>query len=165
MGPAGNRHAVLDGDDSRQFVAGWKSHFRPIVHFKPRHLALGILMELRYDAPLRGCLIGRPALLTAGSTGTIRGLAISHLPGCGLLIPKDPRRSAGVGPLLRSGFGTGRYPRGLSTSSARIPSVTTVIPPQGSICIISDVPERGKPETIVISDSSDISKLLRLAEQ
>ena len=46
-----------------------------------------------------------------------------------------------------------RYPRGLSTSARRSPSERIGMPPAASICIISDVPERGKPETIVIMSS------------
>src|ERR1700719_3401178 len=43
-----------------------------------------------------------------------------------------------------------RYPLGLSVSALRSPSESTGSPPASSICIISDVPERGSPETIVI---------------
>ena len=43
-----------------------------------------------------------------------------------------------------------RYPRGLSTSGVRSPSERIGIPPAASICIIREVPERGRPETIVI---------------
>ena len=35
-------------------------------------------------------------------------------------------------------------------SALRSPSERTGIPPASSICIISDVPDRGSPETIVI---------------
>src|ERR1700732_1089545 len=35
-------------------------------------------------------------------------------------------------------------------SGLRLWSVSTDMPPEASICIMSDVPERGKPETIVI---------------
>jgi hypothetical protein len=43
-----------------------------------------------------------------------------------------------------------RQPRGLSASAVRSPSESGVIPPATSICIIREVPERGRPETIVI---------------
>ncbi len=43
-----------------------------------------------------------------------------------------------------------KYPLGLSTSAWRSPSARTGIPPAASICIIKDVPERGRPETIEI---------------
>lgn len=43
--------------------------------------------------------------------------------------------------------------RGLSTSAWRSPSERMGMPPAASICIISEVPERGSPETIVIMSS------------
>src|SRR5215468_9378761 len=43
-----------------------------------------------------------------------------------------------------------RYPRGLSVSALRSPSERIDSPPAASICIMREVPERGKPETIVI---------------
>src|SRR5215471_3018391 len=55
-----------------------------------------------------------------------------------------------------------RYPLGLSMSARRSPSETAVRPPAVSICIMSEVPERGKPETMVII--SAFSGLQRFVE-
>ncbi len=43
-----------------------------------------------------------------------------------------------------------KYPRGFDSSGGRRPSVNRVSPPACSICIMSDVPERGKPVTITV---------------
>lgn len=51
--------------------------------------------------------------------------------------------------LVRFTASNSQYPRGLSSSAARSLSVRMGKPPSASICIIMDVPERGKPETRV----------------
>ena len=47
-----------------------------------------------------------------------------------------------------------KYPRLLSASASRFSSVSAGSPPATSICIIIDVPERGRPDTIVIVSAS-----------
>jgi hypothetical protein len=44
-----------------------------------------------------------------------------------------------------------KYPLGLFSSAVRNPSVSGGSPPATIICIISEVPERGSPETTVIN--------------
>ena len=59
--------------------------------------------------------------------------------------------------LLKELFSTGRpggYVAKVSVKFKRFSSVSAGRPPATSICIIIDVPERGRPETIVIVSAS-----------
>src|SRR5215813_6759011 len=57
-----------------------------------------------------------------------------------------------------------KYPFGLFSSAERRPSVSAGSPPATSICIINDVPERGRPDTTVIKKSTSKTKFVPNAE-